>query len=115
MGRISTLNRQDQSDPLGRSNEVTGLPLGEDGSAAHALDININTLGSVSKRWSIDSGDADILYLGYWRIGESDNVAGAVCAIKRVDTSADGILDWADGDQIFNNVWNDREALTYEN
>ncbi len=116
MGRISTLNREDSSDPLAKSREVTGKDLGDGGDGDHALNTNISTLGSNSKRIAEDSGDSNIVYIGYCAVGKSDQGAVAVWAIKKIDDSgSETIFEWANGVQEFNNIWNDRESLTYEN
>lgn len=41
--------------------------------------------------------------------------SAAVWQIKRLDIGADGDVDvtWADGDALFNNVWDDRASLSY--
>lgn len=64
-----------------------------------ALINNIDVAGSTT-------------YVGEAAPGSSN--AAAVWRIKRiVETGPDSVLRWADGDTNFDNIWNNRAALTY--
>jgi len=116
MGRITTLNKEDPSDPLAKSREVTGKDLGDGGGGSHALDVNTESFGTTSKKIAPDSGTATTLYVGYAKPGSGGSEAAAIWAIKRIENPSTDTwqIEWADGDQEFNNIWNDRESLTYE-
>lgn len=59
-----------------------------------------------------DSVTSGIFYVGKAAIGSSG--ASAVWQIKKLNTtSIDLDKTWCDGDDSFNNVWNNRESLTY--
>ncbi len=51
-------------------------------------------------------------YLGYALAGSV--TGGSVWAIKRiVESGNDASITWADGDKDYNNIWDNRLALTY--
>ena len=51
-------------------------------------------------------------YLGYAEAGSI--TSGSVWAIKRiVESGQDVVITWADGDKDYNNIWDNRLALTY--
>jgi hypothetical protein len=66
-------------------------------------------MGSLVQR--IDEASATITYIGYAQDGSS--IADAVWSIKRIDTSSGTTIEWADGNNNFDNVWDNRAALTY--
>lgn len=50
------------------------------------------------------------------RAGLNASTSSAVWRIRRLSYDANGNLtavEWADGDNEFNNVWSDRESLSY--
>lgn len=49
----------------------------------------------------------------YGRAESGSLTSAAVWQIKRIDTSAGLVIDWADGNAYYNNVWDDRATLTY--
>ncbi len=59
----------------------------------------------------VDEASATVTYIGYAEIGSSQ--ASAVWRIKKIDTSSGTSIIWADGNDNFDNVWNNRAALTY--
>ena len=73
--------------------------------------------GSALKvRLETNSTDPDICYIGKAVIGEDEN--SPVWQIKQLVSVTIGAVDsfdvdFADGDDLFNNVWTDRETLTY--
>ena len=61
---------------------------------------------------NLDQADASTLYIGVAAIA-SDG-ASPVWQIRRMQTSGTvSSIKWADGDQQFDNVWNNRASLTY--
>lgn len=59
-----------------------------------------------------DSGNADILYVGKAAPGSADSAS--VWQIKRVTIVGDSVhIEWANGDSLFDNVWDNRENLSY--
>lgn len=98
------------------------LPL-PDGAATAAkqdttnakLDDVITALGgSVSLDDVImreDSGDANIIYIGEAATGSSQ--AGALWKITKLDVNTLLDVTYADGNDNYDNVWNNRESLSY--
>jgi len=75
-----------------------------------ADDIQIYyDMGSLVKR--IDEASATITYIG--QAQDDSSIGDPVWQIQRIDTSSGTIIQWADGNNNFDNVWDDRAALTY--
>jgi hypothetical protein len=75
------------------------------------LDILISLLDNYSVRVAVKSTDTKVTYVGFAVPGAL--VASAVWQIKSVDENTGTIVLFADGNDSFDNVWNNREALTY--
>lgn len=63
-----------------------------------------------------DSVNPDICYVGNAVVGELE--ASPVWRIKRITSTTVGLIesidvDFADGDDLYNNIWDDRETLSY--
>jgi hypothetical protein len=54
---------------------------------------------------------APYTYIGRAAVGSS--TSASVWQIKRVEGSSDLIITWADGDTLFDNVWDLAATLTY--
>jgi hypothetical protein len=74
-------------------------------------DVNIDSIVQYTTRLAEDSGNPDILYVGQAVPGSSPD--NPVWRIKRVNTSSGIIIQWADGNDNFDNIWNNRESLSY--
>ena len=60
----------------------------------------------------LDQSDANTLYIGEAQIASSSS--SAVWQIRKLVTSGTVTsMLWADGNQLFDNVWDDRLSLTY--
>lgn len=61
---------------------------------------------------NLDQADANTLYIGEAPI--SSDEAEPVWRIRRFSTSGTvQTMKWADGDQLFDNIWDNRASLTY--
>lgn len=62
----------------------------------------------------VDETNPNIVYYGYLPDASTTNENNPIWAVLRV-TNDDGIkrYKWADGDKNFDNIWRDREILTY--
>ena len=60
---------------------------------------------------AVDSGDANVEYVGRAQTGSA--TSSAVWQIQKIDENSGTVVTWADGDDKFNNVYDDRESLTY--
>jgi len=58
-----------------------------------------------------DSSDSNLQYIGYAEIGSL--TGGAVWQIFRIDGTTGTKKGWADSNANFDNIWDDRESLTY--
>jgi hypothetical protein len=63
-------------------------------------------------REEINSVDSDISYLGLATPGTADSAASWLI-FEVTETDSSTTMKLADGDSSFNNVWDDRESLTY--
>lgn len=85
------------------------------------LKISINTIqgfitsidGKAFYQPILVDNNAGIIYRGYAAIGADQKAA--IWAIERI-TSVKGLQShkWADGDRNFDNIWDNREQLTYK-
>ena len=72
---------------------------------------NISDISIQAKLLQVDSV-GNTTYLGYAAPGA--DVVNPVWGIKKVvETGGDAEFTWADGDNVFDNIWNDRLTLTY--
>lgn len=53
----------------------------------------------------------NVVYLGYAEIGADD--ADPVWRVKKIVTTSGADITWADGDDEYDNIWDDRISLTY--
>ena len=58
-----------------------------------------------------DSGNINISYVGKSATGSVTSTA--TWQVRRLDETTGLIQEWADGDSDFNNIWDDRESLSY--
>ena len=85
---------------------IVVLPLEFDPSGA----AKRKTTGNLATRF--DDAGSLISYIGKATIGSA--TSGAVWQIQKMDeTGGDVIITWADGDDSFNNIWDNRSSLTY--
>ncbi len=70
------------------------------------------TEGNYAVRTAVDAGDANITYIGKAQIGAV--TSASVWQIMKVDETSGTVITWADGDDEFNNSWDNRESLSYE-
>lgn len=76
--------------------------------------MSVSSLNTIDYIYSlrVDQADTDTLYVGESPIGSLES--NAVWRIKRVLTNGTiTTLSWADGNQYFDNVWDNRLTLTY--
>lgn len=60
-------------------------------------------------------GSNRVIYQG-WAVPRTANKANAVWRVCRLTYSGDNVTDieWADGNESFDNIWNDRASLSYQ-
>lgn len=70
--------------------------------------------GAFSEALVVDESNPNVIYRGYANPNSSQ--AAAVWAIKKTTTNSNGDITtttWADGNQNFDNIWNNRATLAY--
>lgn len=58
-----------------------------------------------------DTTTENVTYLGKASIGSA--TSGALWQIQKIDETAGTIITWADGNDSFDNIWDNRASLTY--
>lgn len=79
----------------------------DDGSGNAVLPVS-NTL---AVRYLVDSVTATTFYLGKASPGTA--TSSATWQIAKIDESSGTVVTWCDGDTEFNNIWDNRESLSY--
>jgi hypothetical protein len=67
--------------------------------------------GNYAIRMAVDSGDENVTYIGKAQIGEATSAAS--WQIQKMDETSGTVITWCGGNDSFNNVWDDREELSY--
>lgn len=62
-------------------------------------------------RVAVDSGTATLEYVGTAAAGSLN--AEAVWSIQRINTASGTVVEWADGNTSNDNIWSNRESLSY--
>lgn len=73
-----------------------------------SLDVNI--VADVAIRLD-DTSTINVTYVGYASMGALE--AAASWKIKKIDETSGISITWADGNNSFDNIWNNRTSLTY--
>lgn len=59
----------------------------------------------------VDEASATVTYVGQAKPGTA--TSSALWRIKKIDSTSGTIITFADGDDSFNNVWDNRASLSY--
>jgi hypothetical protein len=84
---------------------VLNLVFDEDTQSLRILDLDELTMNID------DSTTADVVYQGWASPGTATSDAG--WKIKKMSTASGLITTWADGNTLFDNVWDDIASLSY--
>ncbi len=109
--------------PNGRPLEKSGIAVPEGGSTGQVLAKNSNT--DFDTEWVNAGGDVaetprakrvdfvgdTLIYLGEADPGTAESAAS--WRIKKIDTTGDIFILWADGNNNYDNVWDNRLSLSY--
>jgi hypothetical protein len=60
----------------------------------------------------LDDASETVTYIGYGLIGTADSAA-AWKIIRMTTTGTETVIEYADGNNNFDNVWSDRASLSY--
>lgn len=104
------------ASPGENTREITGTDLGGD---KRAIDVSVKESVAIgvadpneAYQRDRDSTDLSIVYYGFAAIGTATSSAG--WKIFYIDTNGDAQEKlWADGDANYDNVWDNRESLSY--
>ena len=83
-----------------------------DARGMHPTAVEIQS--NYTKRFDIQDTDSTKIFIGYASHGTATNVAS--WQIKLITLDANGVpvsLQWADSDEAFDNIWNNRTSLSY--
>jgi hypothetical protein len=72
--------------------------------------LSTNDFASV-RALRLEEASATVTYVGEAEAGTA--TSAAAWRIKRISTASGTSIQWADGDTLFNNVWDNRAGLTY--
>lgn len=67
--------------------------------------------GTAKYALRLDEASATVTYIGEATIGSA--TSSAVWRIKKMDTTSGIVITWADSNENFDNVWDNRASLTY--
>jgi len=112
-GALKAYQNQNSPSPDYKG-DVTGTPIGAGTGRKNSIDVTVNHMGLTSMLTAIDSGDSDLLYVGYCLPGDVGKTGEEVWAIKRVLATSVPQIRWADGSLEFIKEWDERENLAYE-
>jgi len=92
--------------PSGNPDQVTVQDVG---SNRRALDILNNPKDEMLQ---LDDAGSGVTYVGTAAPGAASSAA--TWKIKRMtESGADIVIEWANGDAAYDNIWDDRAALSY--
>ena len=59
----------------------------------------------------VDEASATVTYVGHAKPGTA--TSSALWRVKKIDSTTGTVITFADGDDLFDNVWDNRASLTY--
>ena len=74
-------------------------------------ELGILDGGAYAMNLQTDSGDANVQYLGKAAPGTATSAAS--WQIQKIDETTGTVITWADGNSSFDNVYDNRESLSY--
>lgn len=66
---------------------------------------------SVPLAMQVDPASLTVTYIGQAKPGTA--TSSALWRIKKIDTTSGTVITFADGDDLFDNVWDNRASLSY--
>lgn len=103
-GGISGTTITDVGGKLSLDVNVTDITLSANNDSMETRSLAMKTL--------VDEASSTVTYVGEAAVGSS--LSTALWRIKRLTQSGTVLLiEWADGDSNFNNIWDNRASLSY--
>lgn len=100
---------------MGNSDKVRKETTGTDVGSKRGIDVSVIAGGSAASVYAIrtdESSTANTLYAGFADAGTATSAA-SWRVFRMVDTSGDLVIQYADGNTSFDNVWDNRVSLSY--
>lgn len=109
------INREHDEDLEAKRSAIWGVDPNDSSENRMAVDSSGKMLASTEETTYAtrldDSTTANTVYIGKATIGSA--TSSAVWQIKKVDTTTGADTTWADGNDNFDNNWDNRASLTY--
>lgn len=105
-----TVIDQETYENTAKARRVT-LTDGSGGTISDSNPLPVQLDGDFAINVQIDSGDSQIEYIGTAVIGSV--TSAAVWKIKRVNYTTGTVIKYADGNESFDNIFDNRESLNY--
>jgi hypothetical protein len=79
----------------------------------NGVDVTVGAALVASKSYSkrVDTTNPVVTYIGDAIVGSSTSTA--CWKIMKIDTTTGAVITYADGNDLFDNVWDDRASLSY--
>ena len=75
------------------------------------MSVVAPTVPEIGYALQFDNASDPILYIGQAPTGVPTSIAK--WQIMRINVTTGVVIQWADGNDLFDNVWNDRTSLSY--
>lgn len=95
----------------GKTRVRTGLVDSNGNPITPSNPLPVQNDGDFAINVQLDSGDSNVEYIGKAAIGTLTSAAS--WQIRKVDINTGTVITYADGDEEFNNIFDNREALSY--
>lgn len=85
-----------------------------DGTYAHVVALEPNSVGGATPTYAVrlDEPSVGVTYAGEAVVGTAGSAAS--WRIKRItESGTTTVIEYADGDTAFDNIWDNRASLTY--
>ncbi len=96
----------------GSSNGATESTLQDVKDCLSIIDGNTQDVNRSTKFLRSDCVGSGVTYVGYAEPGTTD-IDSVWAIVRYTETGCDAVAEWADGNNDYDNVWDDRLTLTY--
>ena len=73
--------------------------------------LPVEVIGTTVFATRIDEASATVTYVGKAATGTA--TSSALWQVQKIDTSSGTVITWADGNGLFDNIWDNRATLSY--
>lgn len=109
---LQTANDNISTDDLGSVKvQRVKVQVGADGEATDVHATNPLPTSSAALALRMDEATATTTYVG--EASPATLTSAALWRIKRISTTSGVVITWADGNNNFDNVWDNRASLSY--